>query len=408
VDAERQRLAESEARTKHWRRWGPYLTERAWGNVREDYSPDGSAWTFFPHDHARSRTYRWTEDGLLGICDNHQYLCFALALWNGHDRILKERLFGLSGIEGNHGEDVKEVYYYLDATPTSSYLKGLYKYPQAEFPYDRLVAENARRTRQDPEFELEDTGVFDQDRYFDVFAEYAKNDFDDVLVRIRVVNRGPERADLTVLPTLWFRNTWDWDGSEEPETRPLIVVDEAGSLLATHAILGRFVLQLDGRPETLFTDNETNSERLWGVAGREKFTKDAFHEYLLSNCKSAVNPAKRGTKAAALYRFSLESEERRVLRFRLFRFGLPQLAPSEWDGVFDLRQQEADRFYHQLGSGLNSEAQNVQRQAFAGLFWSKQFYHFVIEPWLAGDPGQPEPPESRKQGRNHTWRHLFN
>ncbi len=406
--AEQQRLAEAEARTKHWKRWGPYLAERAWGTVREDYSPDGTAWEYFPHDHARSRTYRWTEDGILGICDNHQYLCFALAFWNGKDPFLKERLFGLTGNQGNHGEDVKEVYYYLDATPTNSYLKGLYKYPQATFPYQQLVDENHRRTRLDPEYELEDTGIFDQSRYFDIFAEYAKHDIDDILIRVTLVNRGPEPAELTFLPTLWFRNTWDWGPDEEPQQKPSLQQSSSGQLKADHAFLGSFLLSFDGTPEVLFTENETNVERLWGWRGQNTFYKDAFHQYLVHGRDGAINPQRQGTKACAVYHLKVQSGEQSVLHFRLSRSGLPDLPRDQWDGIFDTRIQEASEFYAQLSSGLDDEAKRVERQAFAGLFWSKQFYHFVVETWLNGDPGNPPPPEQRKQGRDHKWRHLYN
>ncbi len=271
VPVEQQRLAEGEARTKHWKRWGPYLAERAWGTVREDYSPNGTAWEYFPHDHARSRVYRWTEDGILGICDNHQYLCFALAFWNGKDSILKERLFGLSGNEGNHGEDLKEVYYYLDATPTNSYLKGLYKYPQARFPYDQLRQENQRRTRLDPEYELTDTGIFRQGRYFDIFAEYAKQDIDDILIRVTIVNRGPEAADLTFLPTLWFRNTWSWYAN--PPQKPLLRMNSASDLQADHPSLGTFLLSLDGTPEMLLLKTRPTPSVFGGGVERTRFTR---------------------------------------------------------------------------------------------------------------------------------------
>jgi hypothetical protein len=407
INAEQQRLSEDEARIKHWKRWGPYLAERAWGTVREDYSPHGTAWEYFPHDHARSRVYRWTEDGILGICDNHQYLCFALALWNGNDPILKERLFGLTGNEGNHGEDVKEIYYYLDATPTNSYLKGLYKYPQAAYPYSWLVDENRRRTRRDPEFELEDTGIFKESRYFDIFAEYAKNDVDDILIRITVVNRGPETADLTLLPTLWFRNIWSWTihGSAN---KPSLSLEDASIIQAAHTNLGTFVLELDGTPEVLFTENETNTERIWKWRGQNVFYKDAFHEYFVHGRRDAVNPQHRGTKACAVHRLSLNTGEQKVFSFRLSRAGLPRVERNDWDKVFAQRIQEASDFYARFSQGLNEEARKVQRQAFAGMFWTKQFYHFVIETWLKGDETMPKPPEQRKTGRNHKWIQLFN
>ena len=408
MPAEQQRLAEAEARTKHWKRWGPYVAERAWGTVREDYSPNGTAWEYFPHDHARSRVYRWTEDGILGICDNHQYLCFALAFWNGKDSILKERLFGLTGHEGNHGEDVKELYYYLDAAPTSSYLKGLYKYPHARFPYEQLIEESHRRTRFDPEFELEDTGVFNQSRYFDIFAEYAKHDVDDILIRVSIANRGPDTAEIAFLPTLWFRNTWVWELNQDPSQKPRLHSASSSEIQAHHPLLGDFVLSLEDAPELLFTENESNTERLWGYRGQNPYYKDAFHEYVVGGRHDAVNPDRQGAKACALYRLSLNSGEQKVLQFRLFRAGSADLPRDQWDSVFDIRIQETSEFYSQLSHNLNDDAKAVQRQAFAGIFWSKQFYHFVIETWLDGDPAMPKPPQQRKEGRNHNWIHLFN
>jgi hypothetical protein len=404
--AEKQRLAESEARNSHWKRWGPYLAERSWGVVREDYSADGSAWEFFPHDHSRSRAYRWTEDGILGICDNHQRLCFSLAFWNGHDPILKERLFGLSGNEGNHGEDVKEVYYYLDSTPTHSYLKGLYKYPQAEFPYTRLLEENRRRGKNEPEFEIEETGVFKDDRYFDVTAEYAKNDVDDILIRVTVVNRGPEAADIQVLPTLWFRNTWTWCGP--PYDKPALSVTPSGAVQAAHKTLGSFLWTLEDEPELLFTENETNSERVFGSPNLGKYVKDAFHDYIIGGRQDAVNPDHRGTKCCALYPLTLAPGEQRVIHIRLAREGSPTLTKAVVAHVFAERIREADEFYADYSPGLTPEALSVQRQAFAGLFWSKQYYHFVVHTWLEGDRGSPPPPNQRWDGRNKQWVHLFN
>jgi hypothetical protein len=404
---EQVRLAQSEAKTNHWKRWGPYLAERAWGTVREDYSPNGTAWEYFPHDAARSRVYRWTEDGILGLCDNHQVLCFALAFWNGKDPILKERLFGLTGNEGNHGEDVKELYYYLEATPTNSYLKGLYKYPQAEFPYEQLLNESRRRTRNDPEFELEDTGIFNDRKYFDIFAEYAKNDVDDILIRVRIVNRGPDKAELTFLPTLWFRNTWSWSNTP-PEARPHLAKSGERGMSVVHPELGNFTLTCDGTPEMLFTENETNTERIFGWRGANTFYKDAFHEHIVHGKKDAVNPEPQGTKACAIYRLSIEGQNQVVLHFRLARDGSAELAEPKWDSVFDDRIRECMEFYGTLDEGLNEEARHVQRQAFAGMFWSKQFYHFVVENWLEGDPNMPKPPAQRLEGRNSGWRHLFN
>ncbi|MBV8569715.1 MAG: glucosidase [Acidobacteriaceae bacterium] len=406
--AEQQRLVESEARVKHWKRWGPYLSERGWGTVREDYSPDGDAWNYFPHDIARSRVYRWTEDGILGISDNHQRLCFAVAFWNGRDPILKERLFGLTGSEGNHGEDVKELYYYLDATPTNSYLKGLYRYPQAAFPYSQLLEESLRRTRQDPEYELADTGIFDESRYFDIYVEYAKNDVDDILVRVTAVNRGPEAAELVLLPTIWFRNTWSWHLHLDRALKPHLRATDTNEILAEHASLGTFSLELEGSPDLLFTENETNTERLWNFRGRAMFYKDAFHEYIVNNRREAVNPLHQGTKACGVYRLDLQAGERHVLRFRLSRTGSAELSRDHWDAVFDARIQETSDFYAHVCHGLGDDCIRVQRQAFGGLFWSKQYYHFVIEEWLNGDSAMPPPPAERKQGRNSKWRHLFN
>ena len=315
---EEQRLRESLLRQVHWKRWGPYLSEREWGTVREDYSAQGTAWEYFPHDHARSRTYRWGEDGIAGISDRHQRICFSLALWNRRDPILKERLFGLSGNEGNHGEDVKEYYFYLDATPTHSYLKMLYKYPQAEFPYDRLVEENRRRTKYDPEFELMDTGIFDGDRYFDVFVEYAKATAEDILVRVTVWNRGPVAASLDLLPTIWFRNTWRW-GRHPSGAKLWRVADREGlRIIGTElSEYGRRWLAVEGAPTLLFTENETNMKRLFGVENQTPYVKDAFHEYLIRGQKNAVNPAETGTKAAALCRLEIPPGSSATLRLRL-------------------------------------------------------------------------------------------
>jgi hypothetical protein len=406
--AEHIRLRESQARLKHWKRWGPYLAERSWSTVREDYSENGDAWTYFPHEHARSRTYRWTEDGILGLCDNHQYLCFALSMWNGRDSILKERLFGLTGPQGNHGEDVKEIYYYLDAVPTNSYLKGLYKYPQARFPYQELIDQNARRTRAAAEFEIQDTGIFKDGRYFDIFCEYAKQDVDDVLIRLTVVNRASTLESLVILPTLWFRNIWRWDKDYPPDKIPRITEASAAELMAAHPVLGRFRFTYEGTPELLFTENETNTERLWNWRGQNRFYKDAFHRYLIDGEQNAVNPARNGTKAATVYRFDLQSGEERVLYFRVYRDSQPALARDQWPNVFEARKREADEFYKCLAEGCTEAERAVQREAFAGLFWSKQFYHFVVETWLNGDSASPPPPPERRHGRNHKWRHLFN
>ncbi len=405
MSAEQRRLDESNARTKHWKRWGPYLSERAWGTVREDYSANGTAWEYFPHDHARSRAYRWNEDGIAGICDRHQYVCFAVALWNGLDPILKERIFGLTGHEGNHGEDVKEYYFYLDSTPTHSYMKFLYKYPQREFPYSDLVNENRRRGRQDPEYELLDTGIFEQDRYFDVFVEYAKADVEDMLIRITVANRGPEPARLRLLPTVWFRNTWSW-GYEEP--RPMLKAHEGleGSAIELlDPAYGQRWLYCEGSPQLLFTENETNFRRLFGTQNASPYVKDGINDYVVHGRRDAVNPALVGTKAAADYDLLLAPGESRAIRLRLTdrQSATPSLAfDPEFDRSIEQRQLEADEFYAEvIPQDLTPDAKNVMRQAFAGMLWSKQFYHYVVEQWLDGDPAFPPPPPERKHGRNH-------
>ncbi len=403
MNAERKRLDETASRAKHWRRWGPYLSERQWGTVREDYSAHGTAWDYLPHDHARSRAYRWGEDGILGISDNHQRLCFALAFWNGRDPILKERLFGLTGSEGSHGEDVKELYYFLDSTPTHSYMRALYKYPQGEFPYARLVAEG-KRPRSAMEFELLDTGIFDQDRYFDIFAEYAKGDVDDVLIRVKVVNRGPDAATLHLLPTLWFRNTWSWS----PTTaKPVILQSGLDTIDAIDDDWGRYRLWLDGAPEQLFTENESNTERLYGYASGHRHYKDAFHRHIIAGETNAVNAGKMGTKGCAWYQLELAPGEERTIRMRLYK--PPCDMRDSHEEVFALRKSEADEFYEgQHAASLSEEGRQVQRQAFAGLLWSKQFYHYAVENWLKGDPGQPVPPAGRRMGRNSDWKHLYN
>jgi hypothetical protein len=407
---EDRRLDEDARRVRNWKRWGPYLAERQWGTVREDYSADGTCWEYFPHDHARSRAYRWGEDGLLGLCDRQGRLCFALALWNGRDPILKERLFGLTGPEGNHGEDVKECYFYLDATPTHSYLKALYKYPQAEFPYARLVAENRGRGRHEPELELADTGVFDGDRYFDVTVEYAKASPDDVLVRITVANRGPETAALDLLPTLWFRNTWSWGRSGEGYwPKPRLARDRRRGVVAEHASLGRFRLALEGTPELLFTDNETNATRLYGAPNAAPYVKDAFHDYVVHGRRAAVNPDGVGTKVGARYRLDVPGGGEVVVRLRLSADGAPAAFGGAFDGVFAARTAEADAFYDaRLPSTLTADERAVARQAYAGLLWSKQLYHYSVKEWLEGDPAQPPPPASRRSGRNCDWTHLYN
>jgi hypothetical protein len=417
MNPELERLATDRERKENWKRWGPYLSERQWGTVREDYSSGGSCWDYLPHDYARSRAYRWGEDGLLGITDRECRLCFALALWNGRDPILKERLFGLTGPEGNHGEDVKELYYYLDATPTGSYLKGLYKYPQAAYPYEWLVEENRRRGKLEAEFELIDTSVFAENRYFDITTEYAKNAPDDIFVRITVTNCGPDRAMLHVLPQLWFRNTWSWGGTLEYKgtERPRIFgSDETGKVTASHPSLGRYILSAgpgpDGQmPEVLFTENETNLLRLYGVkASATNHSKDAFHRYLVNKELSAVNPCKEGTKVALPYVMEVAPGVSEVLRLRLCREGSAAEVPGSEERVFTDRIGEADAFYaEKIPAKLGEDERRVARQACAGLLWSKQFYHYVVENWLDGDPAQPKPPSERLSGRNHEWRHVF-
>jgi hypothetical protein len=435
MNAEEKRLEESSQRKVHWKRWGPYLSERQWGTVREDYSPYGTAWDFFPHDHARSRTYRWGEDGIMGISDRHQLVCFALAMWNGRDPILKERLFGLTGNEGNHGEDVKEYYFYLDSTPTHSYMKALYKYPQREFPYRKLVEENRRRNRSDFEYELLDTGAFDENRYFDVFTEYAKSSAEDILIKITVINRGPAEADVSILPTIWFRNTWSWGRDDyRPCLRAIpelnipkeYGIPGSGVIEVDHKTYGKRWLLCEGEPELLFTENETNAKKLFGSENRTPYVKDGINEYVVQGNREAVNPGKSGTKASAYYRLRLTPGATATLRLRLTdqepkvaRMSAPRLviaaAPTTellgrgFDSVFAIRRSEADEFYAKRApKELSEDAKNVQRQAFAGLLWSKQFYHFDVRTWLDGDPAGPPPPESRKKGRNHEWANLYN
>src|SRR5262245_30603376 len=403
LDPERRRLAEAGQGGVPWRRWGPYLADRQWGTVREDYSGDGAAGASFPHDHARSRAYRWNEDGLLGISDDEGRLCFALALWNGADPILKERLFGLSNAEGNHGEDVKEYYFYLDNTPTHSYMRALYKYPQPAFPYAGLVEENGRRGRDAPEYELVETCVFAEGRYFDVEVEYGKAGPEDVMVRLRATNRGPDAAALHLLPTLWYRNSWSW--GRDPRRPELRAVD-ARTVRARHEELGEYWLHCDGSPELLFTENETNAERLWGAPNRTPFVKDGVDRAVVRGEAGAVNPERVGTKAAAHYAPTIGAGGSATLCLRLSarRHG----APFEGaEALFVTRRDEADAFYRPLGGpGLSEDARAVQRQAFAGLLWSKQFYHYDVDEWLQGDPAGPPPPPARRRGRNHEWPHL--
>lgn len=404
--AEHRRLAGDTFGESAWKRWGPYLSERQWGTVREDYSPHGNAWEYFPHDMARSRAYRWGEDGIAGMCDDQQRLCLALALWNGHDPILKERLFGLTNAEGNHGEDVKELYYYLDATPTHSYMRMLYKYPQHEFPYGRLVEENRHRGKEQPEFELVDSGIFDDDRYFDVSVEYAKAGPNDILMRITVHNRAAEQASIEVLPQLWFRNTWSWRGTS---TKPQLTALEHASISARHPDLGNYVLHCDGNPTLLFCDNDTNLERAFGTAHTSGCFKDAFHEYVVGGHRRAVNSEPSGTKAAARYPLLVPAGAALQVRLRLVHGEQSSRDFADFDAIVALRQREADEFYAVLQSGIaDPDRRRIQRQAFAGMLWSKQFYHYDVPQWLDGDPAQPPPPPERHNGRNRDWRHLNN
>ncbi|MFN8514601.1 MAG: glucosidase [Chloroflexia bacterium] len=442
---ERNRLRHDHAA---WTRWGPYLAERAWGTVREDYSEYGTAWEYFSHDQARSRAYRWNEDGLGGISDDKGRVCFALALWNGRDPILKERLFGLTGNEGNHGEDVKEYYYYLDSTPSHSFMRMLYKYPQREYPYGWLVEENHRRGRDQDEFELLDTGIFDDDRYFDIFVEYAKASPDDILIQIRAVNRGPEAAPLWLLPTLWFRNTWSWGYSRQRgELVTTSIRRQGGSpipaIAGTHPLVGEHILLCEGADELLFTENETNFARIYGAPNRSSWVKDAFHEYVIRERRDAIDPEGRGTKAAALYKRTVGAGEEVTICLRLCTTPghtvigdntpvppgtRPDAGTRSWSDVatqiggtlpadpfadfaatFAAREREADDYYAALlPATVDPDLRRIHRQALAGMLWSKQFYHYVVNQWLTGDPGQPPPPVARRHGRNHEWRHLYN
>ncbi len=415
LTAEARRLDEDRRRLKNWKRWGPYLSERQWATVREDYSEGGSCWNYFPHDHARSRAYRWGEDGLLGITDRECRLCFALALWNGRDPILKERLFGLTGPEGNHGEDVKELYYYLDSTPTHSWMRALYKYPQAAFPYAQLVEESRRRGLAGPEFELADTGVFDGGRYFDVQAEYAKSGPDHILIRLTVSNRGPEAATLHLLPTLWFRNLWTWGCTREHVSRkPELRIARPGAIAADHETLGDFEFRFGPSsggttPEALFTENETNAGRLWGSENATPFVKDAFHRHVVDGEDGAVNPAKTGTKAALHYILEIPAGGAQTVDLQLFSRanGRAVAWGAGFEKEFRRAREEADQFYSGIvPAAATDDERSVIRQGYAGLLWSKQFYYYVVDHWLCGDPNTLPPPPGREQGRNRDWRHL--
>ena len=416
---ENDRLQDHYSGKKHWLHWGPYLSERQWGTVREDYSPGGTAWDYFPHDHARSRVYRWGEDGIAGISDEWQRLCFAVALWNGRDPIIKERLFGLSGSEGNHGEDVKELYYYLDNTPTHSYMKHLYKYPQAEFPYERLLQENARRGREAPEFEILDTGVFDGDRYWDVFTEYAKADKNDLLIRITVHNRAPEAAELWLLPTLWFRNLWSFGLLNEKPSIKLAPAkgsaspDDFRSAVLNHEKMGDYFFYFRQPERLLFTENENNRERLWGGPNESPFVKDAFHTALINNNFEFLESKTEGTKCSPMYHFTVEAGGSASFQFRLSSQAVANPFGKGFDKTFADRKKEADEFYNSIAAGKRKaesgdEQRNILRQALAGMLWSKQYYNIDMPRWLDGDPGQLPPPEGRRSGRNNHWRTLNN
>ncbi len=415
VNPEQTRLEEARQGKVPWRKWGPYLSERQWGTVREDYSGSGDAWNYLTHDQARSRAYRWGEDGLAGMSDDHQYLCFAVALWNGQDPILKERLFGLTNNEGNHGEDVKEYYFYLDSTPTHSYMKFLYKYPQAAYPYSDLVATNRRRSRQEFEYELIDTGVFDQDRYFDVFVEYAKAAPEDILIQITVCNRGPDPATLHVLPTLWFRNIWSWgNDSPKPVLRQATVSDAGGTIAASHPQLGERLFCYEGAAELLFTENETNTERLVQVPSRTQYVKDGINNYIVQSRHDEVNPEKTGTKASVHHAIEVRPGESKVIRLRLVpgattpQKGQVGLFGGAFDTVMENRRKEADEFYASvIPSSLDADAANVMRQALAGMLWSKQFYYYDVDKWLEEHGADPFKP-MRRAPRNDHWHHMYN
>jgi hypothetical protein len=413
MNTEKQRLAENNSPEGRWHFWGPYLAERAWGTVREDYSANGDAWNYFAHDHARSRAYRWNEDGIAGISDFKGRLCFAFAFWNERDPFLKERLFGVTGPQGNHGEDVKEVYFYSDATPTHSYMSMLYRYPQIAFPYDELVRQNATRGKFDPEFELWDTNALADNRFFDIEIEYAKAEPNDILIRATATNCGPHPATLHLLPTIWFRNTWSWGRDErKPNLQERTPSDSNIEIIeATHEDLGTYRLCCERPEKLLFTENESNLARLWGVPNPTPFVKDSINDAVVQDRPEIVNSNQVGTKASAHYKFTMSPNESRTIRLRLVKIDdqRPSDPFAKFDKIFRTRREEADKFYSELApSSLNDEHRAVQRQALAGMMWSKQFYHYIIEQWLDGDPAQPPPPNERQFGRNSEWRHLYN
>ncbi|MEO1051577.1 MAG: glucosidase [Bacteroidota bacterium] len=406
MNAENKRLEEAKQKVKDWRKWGPYVSDRQWGTVREDYSADGNAWGAVTHDMARSWAYRWGEDGIAGICDDQQLLCFSMAFWNGQDPIIKERLFGLSGIEGNHGEDVKEYYYYLDNVPSHSYMKYLYKYPYNEFPYNQIAHENSGRGRKDTEFELIDTGIFDDNEYFDIFIEYAKNDAEDILIKVSAANRGPREAKLEMLPQVWFRNTWSWS---EDGYKPQMLIDDQGKCRIIHRDLGRYTLYCEGTSQFLFTENETNLRRFGSIASGKRFFKDGINNYVINPRRKCVDNTKVGTKAAARYKLSIPAGETATIRIRLTKGDVAGDPFEQFDHIFWQRIQEANEFYGSvLQTNQEPDSLSIQRQALAGMLWSKQFYHYDVSQWLDGDQARTGPPKSRHFGRNAHWRHLHN
>jgi hypothetical protein len=404
MNKERIKLQEDRERKKHWKKWGPYLTERQWGTVREDYSADGSAWNNVTHEDARSKAYRWGEEGIGGISDHQQKLCIAWAFWNGKDPMIKERLFGLTGVEGNHGEDVKEMYYYLDSSPTHSYMKMLYKYPQAEFPYEKLRKENAKRSKKELEYELMDTGVFDEDAYFDIFIEYAKNDIEDIVGRATIHNRGKEDADIWVMPTIWFRKTW-FTGSEPFMPQLWKAGDE---IHAFSPKTGNFHFSFSEEPELLFCENETNRKRLYQIENLKRHLKDGINDYVITGDKSYVNSEGKGTKAVALYKINVPAGESVEVSFRM-KHPSSNGVEKTFGEIIEEKKSEADEFYAEMQRDVTDpDLRNIQRQAYAGMLWSKQFYYYNVERWLEGDPGRYSPPQERKKGRNSHWRHLQN
>lgn len=404
MNSEKERIVENN-KTQLWYKWGPYISEREWGTVREDYSPDGKVWEYSTHEMARSKAYRWGEEGIGGICDEKQILCFALAMWNTKDKILKERLFGLNGDEGNHGEDVKECYYYLDNTPTHSYMKMLYKYPQNEFPYERLLSENKNRSKLDPEFELVNTGIFNENKYFDVFIEYAKNNIEDILIKITIANRGNTDAPINIIPQLWFRNSWSWGNDDYV---PILKLDSNNSINVEHKEFGNYYFYFEDNPEALFCDNNINIKKLYNAENASGYFKDGINDYIINGVKNAVNTGKSGTKAGLNYFLYIPANKEIILRFRLTN-GNHNAPFNEFDEIFSNRKNEADNYYDELQKNIISpDEKNIQRQAIAGLLWSKQFYNYDVLKWLNGDPAEPPPPKERLKGRNSDWFHLNN